>query len=178
MEKELFSEKRKKSEWREWTESAIVAIVLALFIKLFLFEFVVVEGSSMNPTLDDRDRLVVAKVQYYFQDPDYEEIIILHYTQGVEFVKRVIAKGGDSVEIKDSVVYVNGKALEEPYTDQSTYPDFPLTQVPEDTYFVMGDNRDNSRDSRFTDVGFIKKSDIVGKVMLRIYPFDRAGRIE
>lgn len=171
-------EKKRKSEWREWLESAIIAIVLALFIKLFVFEFVLVEGSSMNPTLDDGDRLVVAKIQYYFQDPDYDDIVILHYSQGVEFVKRVVAVGGDTVEIKDSVLYLNGEAVDEPFTDQSTYQDYPLTVVPDGAYFVLGDNRDNSRDSRFADVGFIEDDDIVGKVFLRIYPFDQFGMVE
>ena len=178
MDNEGVKLKKQKSEWREWLESAVIAIVLALFIKLFIFEFVLVEGSSMNPTLNDGDRLVVAKVQYYFQEPDVNEIIILHYSQGVEFVKRVVGVGGDTVEIKDSVLYVNGSAVAETYTDGSTYADYPASTVPEGMYFVLGDNRDNSRDSRFADVGFIKKDDIVGKVFLRIYPFDRLGRIE
>lgn len=178
MENEAVVKKKRKSEWREWLESAIIAILLALFIKLFVFEFVLVEGSSMNPTLTDGDRLVVAKIQYYFQEPDYDDVIILRYSSTVEFVKRIVAVGGDTVEIKDSILYVNGEAVEEPFTDQSTYPDYPETVVPEGSYFVLGDNRDNSRDSRFEDVGFIEEDEIIGKVFMRIYPFDEFGMIE
>lgn len=171
-------EKKPKSEAREWIESAAIAIALALLIKFFIFEFVLVEGSSMNPTLENGDRLVVTKYQYYFSDPEYSDIIILKYTNSIEFVKRIVAEGGDTIEIKDMVIYVNGKPVEEDYTDESVYPDYKKTVVPEGSYFVLGDNRDNSRDSRFTDVGFISKEDIVGKVIFRLYPFDKIGKID
>ncbi|NTW71712.1 MAG: signal peptidase I [Eubacteriaceae bacterium] len=171
-------EKKPKSEAREWIESAAIAIALALLIKFFIFEFVLVEGSSMNPTLENGDRLVVTKYQYYFSEPEYSDIIILKYTNSIEFVKRVVAEGGDTIEIKDMVIYVNGKPVAEDYTDGSVYPDFKKTVVPKGSYFVLGDNRDNSRDSRFADVGFISKEDIVGKVMFRLYPFDKIGKID
>lgn len=170
--------KKNKSDLREWIESALAAIAIALVLKFFVFEFVLVEGSSMNPTLNDGDRLIVTKPQYYFNDPTYSDVIIMHYSGDVEFVKRIVAVGGDTVEIKDNVLYVNKVAIDEDYTDESTVPDFPETVVPDGTYFVLGDNRDNSRDSRFPDVGFIKRDDVVGKVFFRIYPFSEIGRIE
>ncbi|MBF7095826.1 signal peptidase I [Alkalibacter mobilis] len=170
--------KKTKGDLREWAESAVVAIILAVVIKLFVFEFVMVEGSSMNPTLNNGDRLMVTKIDYFFKEPDYGDVIILNYSDGVEFVKRIVAIGGDSVEIKDSKLYVNDKMVQESYTDDSSYPDYPKTTVPEGAYFVLGDNRDNSRDSRFADVGFVAEDEIVGKVFIRIYPFDDLGRIK
>ncbi|MFZ7132079.1 MAG: signal peptidase I [Eubacteriales bacterium] len=171
-------QKRQKSEIREWIESAAIAIILALIIKFFFFEFVLVEGSSMLPTLHNSDRLMVTKIQYYFHEPEFGDIVILNYSESVEFVKRVIGKEGDTIEIKNSVVYLNNEALEEAYINQEPYSDFPLVVIPKDTFFVMGDNRINSRDSRSEDVGFIKKDEIVGKVVFRIYPFDRLGKVE
>ncbi|HAE62837.1 MAG TPA: signal peptidase I [Eubacteriaceae bacterium] len=170
--------KKRKSDLREWIESALAAIAIALLLKFFVFEFVLVEGSSMNPTLNDGDRLIVTKPQYYFNDPTYKDVIIMHYSDDVEYVKRIVAVGGDTVEIKDSVLYVNKIAVEENYIDGSIVPDYPETTVPDGTYFVLGDNRDNSRDSRYADVGFVKADDIVGKVYFRIYPFEEIGRIE
>ena len=169
---------KQKSELREWIESAAFAVILALLIKFFLFEFVLVEGNSMFPTLHDNDRLVVTKIQYFFDEPKFEDIIILNYSDSVEFVKRVIGKPGDSIEIKDSVVYLNNEPLKETYINTESYADFEKVIIPKGTYFVLGDNRNNSRDSRFEDVGFINEDEIVGKVVFRIYPFNHMGIIE
>lgn len=171
-------EKKQKSEIREWIESAVVAVVLALLIKFFLFEFVLVEGSSMYPTLRDNDRLIITKIQYFFDEPHFKDIIILNYSDNVEFVKRVIGTPGDSVEIKNSVVYLNNEPLKEKYINSEQYPDFEQIVVPKGTYFVLGDNRNNSKDSRFEDVGFVKQNDIVGKVVYRVYPFNSMEAIK
>lgn len=171
------TQKKEKSEIREWLEAAAIAIILALVIKFFIFEFVLVDGSSMYPTLHDNDRLLVTKIQYYFHEPEFEDIVILNYSKNIEFVKRIIGKSGDSVEIKNSIVYLNGEALDEPYINNESYADFPQVIVPKDTYFVLGDNRANSKDSRFEDVGFISKDVIVGRVVFRIYPFNTIGTI-
>jgi signal peptidase I len=171
-------EKKQKSEIREWLESAAVAVVLALLIKFFLFEFVLVEGSSMYPTLHDNDRLIVTKIQYFFDEPHFKDIIILNYSDSVEFVKRVIGTPGDTVEIKNSVVYLNNEPLKETYINSEQYADFEQIVVPKGTYFVLGDNRNNSKDSRFEDVGFISEDEIVGKVVYRVYPFNSMGEIE
>jgi len=86
-------------ELREWLQTAIIAIILALIIKMFLFDFVMVQGSSMIPTLENGDRLIINKVDYTIGEPNYDDIVILSYSKDVEYVKRVIAKGGDTVEI-------------------------------------------------------------------------------
>jgi len=167
-----------KSPLREWLEAIVIAVALAFLIKHFVLELVVVDGQSMYPTLEDRDRLVVTKFQYYFDQPDYSDIVILNHNGTVEFVKRIAAKEGDQIEIMDSTVYRNGTPLEEPYINGEAYKDYPATSVPQDHYFVLGDNRSNSKDSRYSDVGFIHEEDILGKVALRLYPFDQIGWIK
>jgi len=110
-------------------------------------------------------------------------VVDSYINYGKPLVKRVIAKGGDTVDIdvEQGLVYVNGEALDEPYVPEGTLStgnvEFPLT-VPEGTLFLMGDNRQHSTDSRSSDVGFIDERDILGKVVLRIYPFNKIGLIE
>ena len=87
-------------------------MVLAFVIKMFLFDFVLVQGSSMHPTLENGDRLIINKIEYRLGEPDYGDIVILNYSSSVEYVKRVIAKGGDTIAIKDQVVYVNGEPID------------------------------------------------------------------
>ncbi|MPW26064.1 signal peptidase I [Alkalibaculum sp. M08DMB] len=170
--------KKEKSEIREWLESAAIAVVLALLIKFFLFEFVMVDGNSMYPTLNHNDRLIVTKIQYYFGEPEFDDVVILNYNNNVEFVKRIIGRPGDTVEIRDSIVYLNNEPLEEDYINTEPYLDFDQVVVPRDTYFVLGDNRNNSRDSRYSDVGFVSEDKIIGKVLFRIFPFNNIGTIE
>lgn len=169
--------KKEHSEAREWIQSIIIAVVLAFVIKMFLFDFVLVQGSSMHPTLENGDRLIINKIEYRLGEPDYGDIVILNYSSSVEYVKRVIARGGDTVSIKDQVVYVNGEPIDEPYVNTDPYGDFPEVTVPEGTYFVMGDNRANSSDSRFTSLGFVDRKDIVGHVFFRFWPFDKFGSV-
>ena len=164
-------------ELREWLQSAIIAIILAFIIKMFLFDFVMVQGSSMIPTLENGDRLIINKIGYTIGEPNYEDIVILSYSKDVEYVKRVIAKGGDTIEIKDQVVYVNDKVLSEDYISPQPYDDFAKVTVPAGKYFVMGDNRANSSDSRYASLGFVEKSAIDGKVIFRIWPLNTVGMV-
>ncbi len=171
-------EKSNKTEIKEWVQSALIAIILAFIIKMFLFDFVLVQGSSMFPTLEEGDRLIVNKIGYTIGEPAYGDIVILSYSDNIEYVKRVIAMSGDTIEIKDMVVYVNGDPLDENYINLKPYEDFKAVTVPEGTYFVMGDNRANSSDSRFSALGFVDEKDIDGKVIFRLWPFDAIGRVE
>lgn len=164
-------------ELKEWVQSAVIAIVLAFIIKMFLFDFVMVQGSSMFPTLVEGDRLIVNKIGYTIGEPDYGDIVILRYSKSVEYVKRVIGKGGDTIEIKNMVVYRNGEPLTENYINTEPYEDFAQVTVPMGTYFVMGDNRANSSDSRYPSLGFVDKDAIDGKVILRIWPLTEIGTV-
>lgn len=153
----------------------VSAMIIIMVIFIFFFRFAGVSGGSMLPTLHDGDWLVVSSEAY--DDPQYRDIVIV--TQPNYFhepiVKRVIATGGQTVDIDPvaGIVYVDGEALDEPYTMEPTYTlddiQFPLT-VPEGMLFVMGDNRNDSSDSRSSKVGLIDQRYVLGKVSGRLMP--------
>lgn len=165
----------------ELVKSVAIAVVTAMLIIAFVFETVSVDGQSMVPTLNHKDRLIVEKVSYYFRKPKVDDIIVIKYPADTreKFIKRVVATAGDKVKIEDNRLFINGVEKEEPYLSERFINGFyPETTVPENTIFVLGDNRNNSRDSRYSDVGFVNLKLIVGRAALRIYPFKRIGRIE
>ncbi len=161
-------------EIKDWVLSIAAAIVAALFIRTFIVELYVVDGPSMQPTLQHDERLVVNKLIYYVRNPQRGEIIIFRYPRDHtrDFIKRVIAVGGDTIEIKDGRVYVNDTILHEDYISEKTRTDYPKTTVPEDTLFVCGDNRPNSLDSRYSDVGFLDLSLVKGKAEFIFWPLE------
>jgi signal peptidase I len=164
----------------ELAKSVIIAIVAAVLIITFVFETVSVDGLSMFPTLNNKDRLIVEKVSYYFRYPKVNDIVVLKYPADTreKFIKRVVAVAGDKVKIEDNRLFVNGVERDEPYLNEKFINGFfNEVTVPENTVFVLGDNRNNSRDSRFPDVGFVNKKLIVGRAVLRLYPFNKIGRI-
>jgi len=162
-------------EVKDWVISIVVAVVLAFFIRYFIVELYLVDGPSMQPTLLNHERLVVNKFIYRFRVPQRGEVLIFKYPQDQsrDFIKRVIAIPGDTIEIKDGRVFVNQQLMNEPYILSKTRGDYPLTTIPEGTIFVMGDNRNNSEDSRFADVGFVPYSLIKGKAVMIFWPFDQ-----
>ncbi|MFA6849687.1 MAG: signal peptidase I [Selenomonadaceae bacterium] len=162
-------------EVKDWVISILVAVVLAFFIRYFIVELYLVDGPSMQPTLLNHERLVVNKFIYRFRVPQRGEVLIFKYPQDQsrDFIKRVIAIPGDTIEIKDGRVFVNQQLMNEPYILSKTRGDYPLTTIPEGTIFVMGDNRNNSEDSRFADVGFVPYSLIKGKAVMIFWPFDQ-----
>jgi len=181
-------------EFFQWIKVILTAIVIALVVRAFLFEPVIVLGSSMENTLFSNERLIVSKITYLLREPKRGEIIVLKYMAGkeslisrvfppsneVDYIKRVIGVPGDEIDIRDGKVYINGEELEESYTKGSTYAKdvkLPLV-VPDDSYFVMGDNRENSNDSRAKAVGLIPMSRIKGKAVLRIWPLSKLGFIK
>ncbi|MCR3759341.1 signal peptidase I [Clostridium felsineum] len=172
----------------EFGKSIIIAIIIAIVMILFVFETVSVDGTSMYSTLQNNDRLVIEKVSYHFSFPKRGDIIVFKYPSDTtkKFVKRVIAVEGDKVKIENDKVYVNGVKLNEKYayymnkevTDDPRVHDYALKTVPKDTVFVLGDNRYNSLDSRFQDeVGFVNKKLIIGREILRVYPFNKIGKV-
>ena len=160
----------------EWVGAAIFSLTLVALVFAFLFRIVGVVGSSMVPTLHEGDRLIVTRL---FYQPKQGDIVIINMHDEEPLVKRIIAVGGDRLRIdEDGGVYVNGEKLNEPYIEGITYPlGFGTEErvIPEDCVFVMGDNREHSKDSRSTaEVGFVKQSDIMGQAVLRIFPLTQA----
>ena len=166
----------------EWYEALISAALVLVLIFSFFFRIIQVDGSSMVPTLVNGDKLIVWGAGYEPQRGDV--VIVDSYTSyGKPLVKRVIAKGGDTISIdyEKGTVTVNGEVLQEDYIAEPTYlgydVEFPYT-VPEDTVFVMGDNRNQSLDSRSTYVGCIDERDILGKVLVCFMPFTDFGVVK
>lgn len=161
-----------KSELLEWIEAIVIALVLAFFIRTFLFEVIKVEGSSMMPTLYENNRLVVNKLGYRFSSPKQGDIIIFRNPDNMKenYIKRVIAVPGQTVEVKDGSVKVDDKTLAEFYIAEPPLDDFNKVEVPQNTIFVMGDNRNHSRDSRH--IGFIPYENVLGKAKWRIWPIN------
>ncbi len=160
------------TEIRDWVISIAVAVALAMFIRTFVVELYLVDGPSMMPTLEHHQRLVVNKFVYKMRAPERGEILIFQYPRDKsrDFIKRVIAVPGDTIEIKDHNVYVNGELQNEDYILAKSRMDYPKTTIPEGHVFVMGDNRNNSEDSRFPDVGFVPYELLKGKAMLVFWP--------
>ena len=159
-------------EAKDWVVSIAVAVVLAFFIRQFIVELYIVDGPSMRPTLQSQERLVVNKFIYRFRPPERGEILVFRYPRDPsrDFIKRVIAIPGDTIEIAGGHVMVNGELLNEPYILEKTRSEYPLRIVPPHTLFVMGDNRNNSEDSRFADVGFVPYDLVKGKAMVVFWP--------
>ena len=156
----------------EWTSTIVIAIVLALLIRMFIFEIVEVKQSSMYPTLKENEKLLITKPNYWFAEPEYGDIVILNVEENINYVKRVIATEGQTIEIKDSVVYIDDEPLDEPYlVDDLEYSDFEKITVEENTSFVMGDNRPASLDSRESTIGCVDNDDIFAKAIIRFVPF-------
>jgi len=168
-----------QEEAKDWVVSIVIAVVLALFIRHFIVELYIVDGPSMRPTLQSQERLVVNKFIYRFRPPERGEILIFRYPRDPsrDFIKRVIAIPGDTIEIQGSRVFVNDQILNEPYILDKTRSVYPKATVPPDSVFVMGDNRNNSEDSRFADVGFVPYDLIKGKALVVFWPLSEMRKI-
>lgn len=171
----------KKELW-EWAKAIFFAAVIVFIVFHFIIQVVTVKGSSMEPTLENQDRLVISNL---FYTPETGDIVVLSDKTGLDeaLIKRIIALPGQTVDINENgEVLVDGKVLSEPYIAELIDEghlgnmDYPLT-VPEGTVFVMGDNRNHSTDSRFLEVGFVEEGEILGRVIFRLLPLDKIGTV-
>jgi len=180
--KPLLSDKAKK-EIREWIVSLVTAVIAVLLIRTFLFTIIKVDGPSMSDTLLDGDKLFVTVADMRADGPDRFDVVICKYpNRRDQYVKRVIGLPGDTISVRQGVLYVNGEAVEEPFlSDARTVRfdkgsnNFGPVEIGEGEYFVMGDNRDNSNDSR--NVGVITEDMVIGKVRYIIWPLSRIGSV-
>lgn len=173
------------SDLFDWAEALVYALALLVVVCAFFVRLSGVQGTSMYPTLDNGDQLLL--LSFGYNEPERGDIVVLMADDFMDkpLVKRVIGIGGDVIDMDPSgTVTVNGEALYEPYINDLNGQDmylgdiqFPLT-VPDGQVFVMGDNRNGSSDSRKAEVGTIPYEKIVGKAVFRLFPFNRMGRIE
>ncbi len=157
----------------------IVILVICYVIVTFVGQRTVVSGPSMMPTLEHKDNLIVDKLSYRFHDPERFDVVVFDYQDGRHFIKRIIGLPGETVQIINGQVYIDGMLLE-----SDIYGSEPMMNagramepiiVGQDEYFVLGDNRNGSKDSRVDEVGNIKKEKIEGKAWVRIWPLNKIG---
>lgn len=166
-----------------WIFYTAVIIVLTFVIITYVGQRTSVSGSSMETTLSDKDQLLVDKISYRFQDPKRFDIIVFpyQYAEDTYYIKRIIGLPGETVQVKDGYVYIDGNLLESDIYGNEMMDDpmsaaQPIT-LGADEYFVLGDNRNHSQDSRDPSVGVVRRDTIMGKAWVRIYPFDKIGVI-
>lgn len=179
---QTFKEKyRRNRDMLEWYDALAVAVAAIALIFTFAVRIIQVDGSSMNPTLYNGERVLICT----FLKPDYGDVVIIdsYIPYGKPLVKRVIGKAGDTIDIdfEQGIVYRNGEPLDEPYTAETTWTyesvNFPIT-VPDGCLFIMGDNRNNSKDSRDREIGCVDTRDVLGVALWRIMPFSKMGAVE
>ena len=170
--------KKKMHPVLEWILIIVIALAAALFINYVIIINSVVPSGSMESTIMTNSRMMGLRVTYWFSDPQQGDIIVFKYPDdpSENFVKRVIGTPGDTVEIIHGVTYVNGEVLDEPYLNETPKDrDFGPYVVPEDSYFVMGDNRNNSHDSRFWTNTYVPRDYVLGKALFCYWPINRIG---
>lgn len=172
-----------KHEAAEWLKAIIVALLIVFTVKLLLFDILSIDGISMEPTLHDRERVFVNIIGYKIGKPDRYDIVIFNPSieKSSYFIKRVIGLPGDIVKISGGKVYVNNEELDENYLFPDSYTkaglDPLVVDIPEGHVFVLGDNRDNSEDSRDPRLGPIPIKSIKGHAVFRVFPFSKMGKL-
>lgn len=172
-----------ENPWVELTQTVVTAVILAFGIRTFVAEARYIPSSSMEPTLEINDRLIIEKLSYHFREPVRGDVVVFNPTEALvaqdfhdAFIKRIIGLPGETVEVKEGKVYVNGEEITEKYIAEDPNYDYGPVVVPEGEYLVLGDNRNNSYDSHYW--GFVPKDKIIGKAFVRFWPFNRLGSLD
>ncbi|MCD5407634.1 MAG: signal peptidase I [Desulfotomaculum sp.] len=177
--KEIEPKKKKSSLIRETLESIVIAVILAIVIRMFIVEPFYIPSGSMEPTLLVNDRIIVSKISYHLGGPAHGDVVVFRYPDDTSrnFVKRLIAVPGDTVELRDSNLHINGNISPENYLFPTLqFADYGPTTVPDGYYFMLGDNRNSSEDSR--SWGFMSEDLIIGKSVLIYWPLERFRLID
>lgn len=167
-----------------WLLYILIIIGLTWLIVTFVGQRTRVSGSSMETTLSDGDNLIVDKLTYHFKEPKRYDIIVFpyKYEENTYYIKRIIGLPGETVQVADGYVYVNGELLESDIYGAEVMESAGIAAEPitlgADEYFVLGDNRNHSSDSRDPSVGVLTREDLIGRAWVRIYPFDKMGVIK
>ena len=169
-----------------WLLYIVLIIALTWTVVTFVGQRTEVSGSSMETTLSDKDQLIVDKMTYRFRDPKRYDIVVFpyQYQDNTYYIKRIIGLPGETVQILSGMVYIDGMRLDEHYGNEimenpgiaeelAAYD----VELGEDEYFVLGDNRNNSSDSRASDVGLIHRKDLIGRAWIRVWPLSQIGVI-
>lgn len=186
-------QKKEKNELWEWIKVIGIAAIFVMVMRFFIFSPVMVDGASMMPTFEDGDKVIVNKIGPRLADYKRFDVVVFEVAENKHYIKRIIGFPGDHIAYKDDVLYINGEVYEEPYltsfkealidTGDFTY-DFILEEklgemtVPQGHFFVLGDNRRKSIDSRDPQVGFIAQETILGTADFVIWPFQKLGGIK
>ncbi|SHG24648.1 signal peptidase I [Ornithinibacillus halophilus] len=170
-------EKKDKKEWLEWLKAIAIAVILAFLLRTFVFATSIVEGDSMDPTLQHGERVIFNKIVYIIGEPSRGDIVIIQRPTK-NYVKRVIGLPGETVEVRNHILYINGEPYEQRFltVDSKNYTgNFGPIEIPDGKYFVMGDHRAISKDSR-NGLGFITEDEIIGRSEFIIFPFSEISR--
>jgi signal peptidase I len=173
-----------KNELLEWVKALLIAAGIVFLVRWLAFSPFIVDGDSMLPNFVNGERMIVNKLIYDFREPERGEVIIFLAPEGKDYIKRVIGEPGDRVRVDGDLVYINDKVISEPYIQEEldkaaqvggiyNNRNYSVTEeviVPEDSLFVLGDNRPRSKDSRFPDVGFVPFDKVVGRADLVYWP--------
>ena len=172
-----------KAEVFSWVKVIVSAIIIALLVDFFIIANAVVPTGSMETTIPAGSRIMGLRLYYDFNEPERGDIVIFKYPddESVDYLKRIIGLPGETVQVKDGYVYINGEKLESDIYGKEVMQSAGIAAEPitlgDDEYFVLGDNRNNSSDSRDPSVGILKRKDLLGRAWVRIYPFDKVGVI-
>lgn len=163
----------KNTAWLDWVKAIVIAVVTILLLRQFGLATSVVEGESMYPALENGEKIIFNKFVYLVTEPDRGDIVIIQQTDK-NYVKRLIGMPGETIEMKDHVLYINNEPFNKTFIDEYNTlltGDFGPYDIPENHYFVIGDNRAISKDSR-NGLGFINRSEIIGRSEFVIYPLN------
>nr|WP_229757675.1 signal peptidase I [Paenibacillus marchantiophytorum] len=181
--------KSTKNETWEWIKALVIAGVLVIIIRWFLFSPFIVDGDSMRPNFSTGERLIVNKIVYDIRSPKRGEVIVFHAPEGKDYIKRVIGLPGETVKVTGDKVFINGQEIDQPFIKEAieqankdghpynTLSDYPETKIPDNEIFAMGDNRPNSKDSRAKSVGFVPYDKIVGRAEVIFWPVSKISFI-